>query len=243
MHVLQQIVPTKSGSSGLEFLVVCNDSNVFRILDTVIQDVRGRLNCAPSAESAMNYLARRKADGIVIDMRIPGALDLVVRVRTASSNRFSIVFACIGSAQDAKIALQAGANFVLNEPLETAAVAESFKAALAMMSAERRRFLRYALMLPVVLKLNGATEDGTMANLSEGGMAIWNLRHHVPATILNFGFTLPFGGLIEGKAEIAWTNGEGTTGIRFHILPDQAYTHLFKWLTRRDRPTFRPPLA
>jgi DNA-binding response OmpR family regulator len=239
--LLHQIPSVKTGEPRLEFLVVCNDANAFKVLTEVIRNLHGRLNCASSAGAAMDYLTRRKVDGIVIDMKIPGAMDLVACVRTCNSNKLSVVFAYIDSAQEAKIALQAGANFVWNRPLNAQVVADSFKAAARMMVAERRRFFRYPLMLPVELKVNGVCEDATMANLSEGGMAIWNLRSHVPTTELEFSFSLPFGGHIQGHGEIAWTNGEGSLGIRFHILPDRAYTYLFSWLNRRDRFMFRRP--
>src|SRR5882757_2010618 len=82
LRLLLQIAPAKSAVPVLEFLVVGNHANAFRILTEVIRDVQGRLNCASSAGAAMDYLARRKADGIVIDMGIPGAIDLMACVRT-----------------------------------------------------------------------------------------------------------------------------------------------------------------
>ena len=138
-------------------------------------------------------------------------------------------------------ALQAGTNFVLKEPLQSAAVAESFKAASRMMVFERRRFFRYPLMLPVELKLDGVDKEGTMTDLSEGGMAIWSLNTHAPGTALEFSFTLPFGGTIQGQGKIAWTETDGSSGVSFHLLPDHAYVHLFSWLSRRGKSLFHRP--
>jgi len=239
--VLHQIASEKNAGARLEFLVVCTHAITFKILTAAIHDVNGRLNCASSSGAAMDYLARRKVDGIVIDMGIPGALDLLACVRTASSNKLSVVFACVSSEQQAKVALQVGANFVLYEPFQSEAILQSFKTASRMMGTERRRFFRYPLMLPLELKVSGRREDVMMANLSEGGMAIWNLRPYVPGTLLEFSFRLPFGGHILGQGEITWTNGEGSSGVRFHILPDRAYTHLFGWLSRQDQTMFRRP--
>jgi len=56
----------QSAVPRLEFLVVCNNANAFKALTAAVHDVDGRLNCASSAGAAMDYLARRKADGIVI---------------------------------------------------------------------------------------------------------------------------------------------------------------------------------
>src|SRR5579864_2246559 len=67
---LFEISPASNGHA-LEFLVVCNDSLLFSTVTEAIRAVRGRLNCAPSLVSARDYIARRKIDGIVIDMALP----------------------------------------------------------------------------------------------------------------------------------------------------------------------------
>jgi CheY-like chemotaxis protein len=241
--VLQQIVQKKTVVPSFEFLVVGNNSRMFSILVAAMSGVCGHMSCASSANSAMDYIARRKVDGIVIDMNTPGAVDLLERVRRIGRTQSLVVFACIASPQEEKIALQAGANFVLNEPLESAAVAASLKAASRTMVAEQRRFFRYPLMLPVELKLDGAYGEGTMINLSEGGMAIWDLNTHALGTALEFFFTLPFGGDIQGQGEIVWAETQGNSGVRFHLLPDDAYAPLYGWLSRRDRFMFSRPVV
>jgi hypothetical protein len=102
-----------------------------------------------------------------------------------------------------------------------------------MMVAEKRRFFRYPLMVPVQFTMNGREMEGTMTNLSEGGMAVWCLQDAPLGAPMQFSFELPFGGLIQGRGEIAWSTTDGTVGIKFHILQDQAYTHLSGWLGRR----------
>jgi CheY-like chemotaxis protein len=240
--LLQQTVPAKPDVLTFEFLAV-GDATSFHVLSTAIHDVQSRLTRAPSATTAMEYIARRKVDGIVIDMHMPGAMDLLALVHHAGLHRPSVIFACIGSPQEAIVALHAGANFVLKSPLNPWAVAESFAAAMRRMIAERRRFFRYPLMVPVSLTFNGIREHAIMANLSEGGMSVWNLVPHAARTALDFSFTLPYGGIIQGQAEISWTDGEATSGICFHVLPEQSSKHLFGWLSRRDRSLSHLPLV
>jgi CheY-like chemotaxis protein len=220
--------------SGLEFLVVCNDSAIFTVIAAAVREFGGRLNGAPTCASAADYVARRKIDGIIIDMGIPAALPFLGRMRSGDANKFSVVFACIGSSRQTRLAQKAGVNFILEKPLEAARVVQAFVAAAPLMAAEKRRFFRYPLMLPVALRVHEAQAQSTMANLSEGGMALWSVREYAPGTPVEFSFTLPFGGLIRGQGEIAWTNPEGAVGVRFNILPDAAYTHLYAWLSRRD---------
>ncbi len=218
----------------LEFLVVCRDDAVFQPLAAAIHEVKGRLKCSPSAATARGYLSWRKVDGIVVDMNLPGALELIRRARGDSPNRGSAVFACMGSSADAQLAIGAGANYVLHRPLLPARIAHVFSAAADKMVAEKRRHLRYPLMVPVELNMNQRRVESTMSNLSEGGMAIWSLYYYAPGSALQFAFEIPFGGLIRGDGEVAWTNADGLAGIRFHALSDQAQAHLSAWVARRN---------
>src|SRR5262245_61934013 len=102
---------------NLEFMVVCNDASIFRAVAAAIRKVNGRLNCAPGTNGAWDYLSRRKVDGIVVDMGMPGALEMINRLRVASCNRSSVVFACMGSSTETQFAIRSGANFVLHHPL------------------------------------------------------------------------------------------------------------------------------
>lgn len=227
-------VSAQSSGPSLEFLVVCTDSALFTILAAAIRELGGRLNCAPSCATAADYVARRKVDGIILDAAIPAAMEFLQHVRSGSSNKFSVVFACVDPAQKAALVLHAGANIALQKPLDLTQVKQAITAALPLMAAEKRRFFRYPLSVPVALTVEGKPKQVTMSNLSEGGMAVWSVREHAPGAAVEFSFKLPFGGVIRGQGEIAWTNHEGVAGIRFHILPDTAYTHLFGWLSQRD---------
>jgi FixJ family two-component response regulator len=227
------------GQSNFEFLVVCSDNSIFKTLAAAIRQVNGRMACTPHVETARDYVARRKVDGIVIDMSLPGAMDLIGRVRGSPPNRSTVVFACMGRVPESQFAIRAGANFVLHQPYAPARVAGTFSAATAMMVAEKRRHFRYPLMVPVELNVRDREMEGTMSNLSEGGMAIWSLFYYAPGTTIEFAFELPFGGLVRGTGEVAWTNADGLTGIKFDALPDRSYTHLSGWIVRSE--TKRPP--
>jgi hypothetical protein len=191
------------------------------------------MNCAPSTLSARDYISRRKIDGIIIDLNIEGALELVDGVRKGNSNRFSVVFACVRSPEEATSAIQAGANFVVHRPLTEEKMFQTLNAAAALMSSERRRYFRYALMVPVALKFGGVEMRATMSNLSEGGMAVCCLSEKQAGSDVNFSFNLPFGGVIHGKGEVAWINAEGLTGIKCHILHDNGHDSLSQWVKRR----------
>jgi CheY-like chemotaxis protein len=224
---------TQSLRTLFEFLVVSKDNGFFQSVAAGIHQVRGRLNCTPSIATARDYVAWRKVDGIVVDMSLPGALELIRRVRAASPNRFSAVFACIGASPETQVAIDAGANFVLHRPLLPDKIARVLNAATDLMVAEKRRYLRHPLMVPVEVRMKEREVESTMSNLSEGGMAIWSLYYYAPGSSVHFAFEIPFGGLVRGEGEVAWTNADGLAGVRFRTLYDQAPAHLSAWIARR----------
>src|SRR5260370_10205806 len=232
--LLSPLAIDKAERPNFEFLVVCDDKALFQVAAAAIRQVNGRLSCAPTTTTAQDFIARRRVDGILVDMSLPGALDLVVRVRTSTPNRSSVVFACMGSAPETQFAAHAGANFVLYPPMLPEKVAHVVGVPVPLMVAEKRCFCRYPLMAPVELRMKAREVESTMSNLSEGGMAIWSLYYRAPGSRVHFAFELPFGGLVRGQGDVAWSNSDGLAGIKFHILPDQAYKHLSGWINRRN---------
>jgi DNA-binding response OmpR family regulator len=218
---------------SLEFLVISDDQALFQTVAMAIAGVHGRLNCAATVGTARDVTAQRRMDGIVVDMSFPGALEMLKWVRSSSVNRSSVVFACLGSEPETQLAVHAGANFVLRQPLLPERVAHVLATAVPMMVAEKRQSFRYPLMVPVELKIKDRELESTMSNLSEGGMAIWSLFYQAPGTTIHFAFELPFGGLVRGHGDVAWSSGDGLAGIRFHLLPDEASRHLAAWIQRR----------
>jgi CheY-like chemotaxis protein len=224
---------TRGEGHGLDFLVVCDDYPALRAITKAVNASSGKLSCVPNPTSALEYIARRKLDGIIVDLRMKGALELIAAVRHGKSNKFSVVFACVTSSSDVTLALSAGANFVVHHPFTAEKMSQLFQSAAPLMAAEKRRYFRFPLVTPVSLKLHGKDFRGTMSNLSEGGMSIWCPELQQMGASIGFSFELPFGGTIEGRGEVTWINTEGLVGVKFHSLAEGAYQHLKSWLDRR----------
>ena len=214
--------------------MVCNDYPVFKTITASVQRLQGRLNCAPSTSSAQDYITRRKIDGIIVDMGVPGALNLMDSVRKGASNRFSVVFACVCSSEEASGALQAGANFIVHKPFTEEKIYQTLNTASAMMYAEHRRYFRYELVVQVTLIMEAQQTKATMSNLSEGGMSLWSVTSYARGSTVQFKFELPFSGPVSGKGEISWTSAEGLLGVKFHMLYENSYRHLANWISRRE---------
>src|SRR5690349_15085681 len=127
---------------GPEFLVVCSDFSTFRVFSAAIRGVKGRLNCSPTASCAHDYLLHRRVDGIIVDMSLHGAAELIQYVRTMNPRRAPVIFACMCATPESPRACVSGANFVFYRPLLSAKVAHAFSIAAPMMAGNTRRYYR-----------------------------------------------------------------------------------------------------
>lgn len=215
-----------------EFLVICSDIAAYKTITRSLGKINPVVDYTSGVATAKAFIERRKIDGIFLDMQLEGALELVQSVRQGGSNRNSVVFACVRPDQDASPLLNAGINFVLYKPLLANAVLDALDSASSMIAAERKRYLRYQLMVPVMIRLREEEQKAITANVSRGGMAV--RCHHVyePGSPIQFTFDVP-GAEIQGRGEVAWANTEGFMGIKFYLLGDQNKQALSSWLDRQ----------
>jgi CheY-like chemotaxis protein len=225
----------QSSQSPWEFLIVCRDVRCHTTLISAIHDFEGAAITAADTTAALAYVTRRKLDGIFIDMRIGGALNLIGSIRRGSSNRFATVFACAGEHEDASRLLNAGANFVVHKPLDPAEVATVLDSACRMMAVERQRYVRHHLTLRVTLKTAAGEQKAMTSNISRGGMAVRGMQSLNPGSAIQFVLELPVGKPIRGRGEIAWANTDGQMGIRFYLVGEEVKTALWQWMEQRTR--------
>lgn len=216
-----------------EFLVVSGDQRLSSTLTTAIHEFGGIARYAADTPGALAYVSRRKLDGIFVDLRADGALALLGTIRRGSSNRFAVVFACAGEHEDASRLLNAGANFVLHKPVDGEEVASVLENALPLIEAERQRYMRHQLTLPVVLRTSGREQRVMTSNISRGGMAVLGVEAFEPGSPVQFVLQLPVGQPLEGRGEVAWSNTDGHMGIRFYLMGDEVKKTLWTWMEQR----------
>src|SRR5947199_6835154 len=134
-----------------EFLVISGDIAAYKTMSAAIQRMNGAISYTSIAPNARTYIDRRKIDGIFLDMSLEGAADLIRIIRQGNSNRYTVIFACLTSKDDPATLLSFGANFVLNKPLSHDAVVRTLDTATQMIQAERKRYLRHQVTVPVVI--------------------------------------------------------------------------------------------
>jgi len=222
-----------SSQSPWEFLIVTRDARMQTALTQAVQSFGGTADLAADTASALTYVTGRKLDGIFLDTRVESALSLVGSIRRGNSNRFAAVFACAGEDEDINRLLNAGVNFVLHRPVETAEGTTVLKNARQMMMGERQRYTRYQVSLPVTLKAGEQEQRAVVRNLSRGGMAVRCQASLNTGSALEFELELPSLDPVRGRGEVAWSRGDGLMGIRFYRMAEEVKTTLWRWMEER----------
>lgn len=229
-----------SAATPLVFLLVSNNFKTLTAVTEGLKEFGASFGFVPTSDSAQRYIERHKLDGIFVDLEIPGALDLIQSIRQGSSNRLTVIFACLGDDKESAATLVPGANFFLAKPLTASSVVSHATAAQEMMTRERRRYFRHPLNLSVALKSDGGEQWARMTNLGEGGMAIHVVKRLTYSALVEFAFELPLGQPISGKGMVAWAKSDGLIGIKFQFLRDNGQDALQDWLANRQRISCNP---
>jgi len=219
--------------SRFEFLVISGDIAAYKTLSAAIQRMNGSVSYTSTTANARAYISRRKIDGIFLDMSLEGSLELIQAIRQGTSNRYTVIFACLKPTDDAAKLLGAGVNFVLYKPLQPDAVVSTLDTATPMIHAERKRYVRHQVTVPVVIKLHDHEQKAITSNVSRGGMAVRCQNTYERGAAIQFQFAVPEGE-IKGQGEVAWSNTEGFMGIKFFLLGDKDKKSLMGWLDQRE---------
>ena len=222
---------------SLQSLVLCSDDKVMRVLRRVLSDLEISVEQCTTADSAVRRLTRQRFEAVIVDCSDEGiAANVLKSVRSAPCNKHAVAVAIIDGQKAVRSAFALGAHFVLYKPISPERARTSFRAARALMKCERRRNVRVAIEIPVMLSLgDGAQQKATTSDLSEGGMAVYVSRRAQKSGALGVKFTLPGDEtVIECHGEIAWDTGGSQVGIRFVDLVAELRAQLKTWLARHS---------
>ena len=142
-------------TAALEFLLISNDHHTLTVVADGLQQIGMRFNFVPTSEGGRDFINRHKVDGIIVDLDVPGAQELILSVRHGGSNRDAVIFACLPRSSKSPVAIVPGATFLLTRPPTPESVVSQVSAARHSMLGERRRFFRYRVALPVYLRSDG----------------------------------------------------------------------------------------
>jgi len=107
---------------------------------------------------------------------------------------------------------------------------------LGTLQSQQQRYFRVTIELPVMIAVDGQQVEGTIVNVSAGGIAAQcplTLSH---GTGVDLSFTLPdSAGPIDTKAKLAWSSPGGLVGLSFTEMHPAIERQLQQWLLARAR--------
>src|ERR1700740_2902581 len=178
---------------SLKLLLLCSDQKIVRVLRRTLSALDIAAELCGDADDALRKLTRQRYEAIVVDCSDEGCADVLRSARSAPCNKQAVAVAIVDPMIGLKALFESGAHFVLYKPVSSERAKSSFRAARALMKAERRRNTRVPVQTPVVMRnLQGGTNMRvTTTDLSEGGIAISYSGHRCPRGHWQLVFTLP----------------------------------------------------
>lgn len=222
---------------SLKSLLLCSDEKIVRVLRRVLGDLEIEVELCPNADSALRKLTRQRFEAIVADLADAGANEVLRSARQAPCNKQAVAVAIVEPNVGLKAVFEIGAHFVLYKPVSSERAKTSFRAARALMKSERRRNVRVAVQIPVVMRSAevGGNMKATTLDLSEGGMAVALPSRKRPSGRWQIAFTLPgTNAPLEIAADLAWEGSKEQAGLRFLQQSRETANQLREWLKRNS---------
>lgn len=226
------VAPKQIGTA----LVISDDSVVIEQLASPLQQFAISLRVCPDIEKATELLDSRKFEAVIVDLVLGyNAMRLLQHVHNSPSNRTAVTFAITSSREEAGLALQRGAHFLLERPLDAESLNNTVRAAYGSILRERRRYFRYAIAVPILLRPSGSPQlPGQLMNISERGLALKTLVPLKTGSDATVQFVLPdLTAPITAEAKVCWSNEQGHAGFQFVALSAETNAKLSAWLAKR----------
>ena len=217
-------------------LIVSRDEDASQQISDVLEEHALSAETSVDISSALDRLARRKYEALVVDLSLGGQTEAFLeQIRASASNRTAVTFAVTSDEDETAYALRRGFNFALEKPLTVESIRHTLKVAYGLIVRERRRYFRCSVSVPAVLNRKSAPEVyGRTINISERGMALRSSIPLEPGSEGTAQFTLPDPPLaVTAESKVCWSNEDGEIGLSFLFLPVDMASELQAWLAQK----------
>jgi len=225
----------------LKALLVSKDDQATETLTQVLATFGVAVDRSSAADVAVARLEEEHFDQIIVDFDDPATASLVLESnrRHASQQQVNpaVTVALLPEASQIRAILGAGAHFILVKPITHDQAQATLRAATSLLKRERRQSFRVPVQAPVSLRTEEAQHiEGILLDVSSGGMDVLSAKPLPSAALTHFSFDLPDSNVqVEGDAEVAWSSGNGQTGLRFLDMDPRMREQLGEWLAAHSQ--------
>jgi ActR/RegA family two-component response regulator len=226
------VTPKPTGTA----LLISGDTNAIDQIIRPLQQFAISVKVCSDVQEAITLIEKRKFEAVIVDFQLGfHAVSLLQQVHDSPSNRTAVTFAITTNREEAALALQKGSHFLLERPLTADSLNNTVRAAYGSILRERRRYFRYPIAVPVLLRRSGNPQvPGQMMNISERGMALKLPVPVAPGSEGTVQFVLPdLNTPITAEAKVCWSNDQGHAGLQFLSLSGDTGNKLSAWLAQR----------
>jgi CheY-like chemotaxis protein len=219
----------------MHFLIVTNDAVTEDIFGRIAAEMKAVGDFRGDAASGFSALEQQRFDVVVIDCDDVYRGDWLLRnAHKPRPNRSSVVVAITNGGTNAVDAEDSGADFVVAKPLSPDQARIDLQRVCQAVSADQRHNKRHPVQLPIFLSFGQVVDRRAEAfNLSLGGIGVRVTEPIEDDDIVHVRFWLP-GCVtsIRARGEIAWSDREGNTGIKFIGMNPESHGLLADWVDR-----------
>ncbi len=208
-----------TSSGGMHILLLTADPLLASAFTDESREIGIEARSVADFDNFSQQLSDAKYDGLVLDFdTVPAAIPVLGSVRKSRPNKDAVVFAVATGADRRDRALQDGAHFLLQRPIDSTEIKRTLHTAYDLMRGERRRYFRCAAELPVVLMLTASknTFQCVTMNISSNGMAVKTpvLLPLKLAETMDLALLLPETGTVRGTGIVIWDDKHGKCGLK-----------------------------
>jgi diguanylate cyclase (GGDEF)-like protein/PAS domain S-box-containing protein len=221
-------------SIGLALLVSA-DPVTIQQFSLALRELSISPDACQDAASAGLLLKSRKFDAVIVDLQLGEQSGHILdEARLSPSNRTAVTFG-IGD-NDAKVrsAFRNKSQFVFERPLSAQSIHKTLEPAYGLILRERRRYFRYPVSIPVIIRSESMQEVWcNSVNISGGGMALSTQVPLLPGESVRVQFTLPDHTVpFFSESTVCWSK-TGHLGVRFVSISDEQKSELQVWLSQK----------
>jgi len=221
----------------LQALLVSKDDQAAETLTKVLATFGVAVGRSSAADVAVSRLEEEHFDQVIVDFEDRETASQVLEANRRHAGQHqsnpAVTVALLHDAAEIRAILGAGAHFILIKPIVHEQAQATLRAATALLKRERRQAFRVPVQAPISLRLpEGDHVEGILLDVSSGGIDVLAAKPMTSAAMIHFSFELPDGtAQVEGDAEVAWSNANGQSGLRFLDIDVRMRDQLNDWLS------------
>jgi hypothetical protein len=218
----------------LSSMVVSRDWQEVSVLECILGGLHMDVSVENEPQRALARLNKSKIDALIVDCDLNGSSQFLRELQSAENPK-TVPLVIMGGPRCSQNLEDSGALFAFEKPISVEQAVRTLSAARSMILDGRLRYHRAGLEVPVSLSSRGQKPvDAFLINVSQGGMQIHTKDPVEPVKSLQVSFDLPGArSCLKAKAEMAWQDKRGNTGIRFVKLARQQQRTLQLWLAQQ----------